>query len=1616
MDELLRLHRTTNSTDSPSEARSIGFRAVCPEPEPPERLRPSVTGLVDSQIWTMRWNKPVATNDSGEATGYAWELEGPEARNSGTEPISVDTLSVVFTDLPKGPYKFTIRSTGDCNKVSTDTATSFTVGLSQPCLNPPILFKDEGTIWSTWTVSWSAPDSGDPPVEYRWRMVGPTQPSGTVQPSTVTRGDDTYQRGGTVTVENLRPGKYTFFVLTVCNLSPTPPDTGMSGENEIAITVIEKAPQPPRDVTVETVESTITYEGGDANCPPEPSYVGKWQAPLSGTRPSNYEWELYRGSDAETGTRILPSRAGATPNVLPALTTRAVLGRLTPANYYFRVRSKAGVQTSEYRGHGFVVRPEPCPAPILGQRNPSVFRGVESQVYVWDPGPCGIAADSYAWRLRAVGAGTDFATGTAGKDARRAQLTNGTNGTRYTFYVRQVTGARGDCLEASDTFTWGASLLIPPPDNVEARSQTASGDSVYFRWDIPEDLPSDVTLTRYNWRMSGPSGYTATSGDVAAGATRRVNFNALAAGVYRFEIRTDTRTSTATAADSSLGGNVSVWVLVRHVVVGASSLQPPVIGPVTFITAFGAESWTVKWSPNTQGARPTGYSWRWRVKDAATNISGPTTTGISESARTAQLRNGTNGTVYEVLVKATRAGVPDSDEAIREINWGETLLVPPPEQLRAVRLTTDGASVYFRWDAPSGDLPADKTLRQYNWEISGVGTGSGDVASGSTLRVSLVGLAAGTHTFRVRTDTRASSSETADSGYGGNVSEWVTVNHTVTGLSCAPPNLRVVETETPRESGGSIIARAIEWDASRDPAVTGYRWSGDWTQTPNSGTTSAAARRVTIDHVPVGTHTIIVHGLKGNASCGSSSLGFPINVQTLEPPEGASVVGTNEPSGGSDSWTWNASWRPPTRGRPPTGYRIDLHDADDENPRQSETASSIGRTQEFTGLPDGDYEVFFYSTVGRDSSDPVSVSFTQPPEQALNPPEGLKVTPGTGASWNTANASWTRPSEGDAPDGYSFTLSGPTQETGDVTSTSHSFSNLQRGQYTLEVTSTKATKQPSEAATATFTITEPVPGSVRNAKCEAGNSRTQKTISWDAPTGTTMADEYDIRTTGVTRLTRSGVTDTSLTLEFGTGKTTVHITAVANSVSGGGVKLYSDEVSVECTVEPAPCGIPKNVTVEASAANKLNWTAKWESPEEDEPTPTGYEWTLEGPVERSGRTGALVRTVQLNSLTASDDTYTFSVRMTSASCKSDYVPVEFSVSLDPINPPTGLTSMQDEDATPPRDVTISWTAPTTGLTPSGYKVRLSGTKTVAAMDISGTRHIFSQLAIGSYTAYVRSVRGDREGTEEAQVTFDVETPPVKPPGEPQGLSHSLSADGTGVTYTWSAPAEDGGAPITGYEWSQSGGPDAMGTADSGATTVQQSGLKVGKTYTFSVAATNSAGTGPAATITFTAEKQKQRPNPVENLMTELDIVQSGLVGETPVGASVNVDVSWQAPSEGDPPDHYTLTLDGSRETRTDNTSFRYTNIGTGEKTVCVIAHNDVGASDPRCDTFDAVNCYPPNTVSNLTASRGEATIGGANIIASWNAPESDDTHDAATKYSVDINVPGTPTGGFSKRM
>ena len=124
--------------------------------------------------------------------------------------------------------------------------------------------------------------------------------------------------------------------------------------------------------------------------------------------------------------------------------------------------------------------------------------------------------------------------------------------------------------------------------------------------------------------------------------------------------------------------------------------------------------------------------------------------------------------------------------------------------------------------------------------------------------------------------------------------------------------------------------------------------------------------------------------------------------------------------------------------------------------------------------------------------------------------------------------------------------------------------------------------------------------------------------------------------------------------------------------------------------------------------------------------------------------------------------------------------------------------------------------------------------------VTGNGLVAFALTSASKSAISFASREDAAHAPQLVVVSSGSTPPTVP-GAPSGVS--ANAGNAAATVTWSAPASDGGSPISAYTATASPG-GASCSWSSGPLSCTISGLTNGTTYTISVSATNAVGTGP----------------------------------------------------------------------------------------------------------------------------------------------------------------------------
>ena len=206
----------------------------------------------------------------------------------------------------------------------------------------------------------------------------------------------------------------------------------------------------------------------------------------------------------------------------------------------------------------------------------------------------------------------------------------------------------------------------------------------------------------------------------------------------------------------------------------------------------------------------------------------------------------------------------------------------------------------------------------------------------------------------------------------------------------------------------------------------------------------------------------------------------------------------------------------------------------------------------------------------------------------------------------------------------------------------------------------------------------------------------------------------------------------------------------------------------------------------------------------------------------------------------------------------------------------------------PVSATVSWTAPSSdgGSPITGYKVTpyLGGVaKPQVSAPAGSTSATVSGLTAGSsYTFTVLAVNSVGNGPESAQSNAVVPTT-LNPAGPPTGVT--AAAKSSGALLSWTAPASDGGMPISSYRVTpiREGVAQTPLTTGTAATTATVGGLTNNVAYTFKVAAITSAGPGA----------ESEASNSVTPYDTIFDLATPGTI-DSGDGGSVELGVKFRS--------------------------------------------------------------------------------------------------------------------------
>lgn len=271
-------------------------------------------------------------------------------------------------------------------------------------------------------------------------------------------------------------------------------------------------------------------------------------------------------------------------------------------------------------------------------------------------------------------------------------------------------------------------------------------------------------------------------------------------------------------------------------------------------------------------------------------------------------------------------------------------------------------------------------------------------------------------------------------------------------------------------------------------------------------------------------------------------------------------------------------------------------------------------------------------------------------------------------------------------------------------------------------------------------------------------------------------------------------------------------------------------------------------------------------------------------------------------------TYTFRVRATdqagnvgSAAAYTWTIASATPTNTVPSAPAIGTATAGDASAT------VSWSPPTSngGSAVTGYQVQAyaaaTGAPVGAARTAASTATSLNVTGLANGTSYKFTVRALNVNGASPESSFSNTVTPqatviAKVPSAP--TIGTATAGNASATVTWTAPASDGGSPITSYSVQVRRGTTIVKTVTGVAATARSTtvtGLTNGTAYNFRVRAVNAVGNGtlsaasnsvtPKATTTATVPAKPAAPTATPGV----------------AGGAITATAAWTAPADGGSP-------------------------------------------------------------------------------------------------------------------
>ncbi len=1572
-------------------------------PTPPTWTSPNqpnlgATANADGTV-SLSWYAPVSSNGSS-ITGYTVTPNPACSTCGGT---SVSGTSTTISGLTDGQtYTFTVTATNASGVSSPSTASNWIQVPNVP--NAPTLAAAVANSNGSVSVSWADPSNGGSPIT--GYTVSPSPSCSSCSGTSVFGPTAT-----STTITGLTGGSNYTFTVTATNAVGT------------------SASSPPSNsVTVPTVPGAPTI--GTATS-------GNTTATVSWTAPAS------NGGSAITAYVVTPYLNGTTAQTARTFTstntTQTVTGLTNGSAYTFTVAAINTIGTGSPSAASNSVTPATLPGtPTIG----TATGGNASATVTWTA-PASTGGDPITAYVV-----TPYLNGTTAQTAQSFSSTNTsetvtglTNGSAYSFTVAAVTAvgtgtasAKSNSVTPSTTpsaptigtvtggnttatVTWtapssngganitgyvvtpyiGGAAQIAQQFNTTATSDTVSGltngttytftvaainadgvgaQSAASSPVIPATTPGAPTIgtaTRGNasatvtWTAPASNGGSSITGYVVTpylnGTTAQTaqTFNSTATSETVSGLTNGSAYTFTVAAINSVGtGGASAQ---SNSVTPATTPGAPTIGAVTGGNASATVSWTAPAS--TGGAAITAYVVTPYVGGAAQIAQ-----QFNSTATTQTVTGLTNGTAYTFTVAAINSVGTGTQS-------GSSSSVTPATTPGAPTIgtaTAGNASATVTWTAPTSNGGAAITGYVVTPYLGGTAQTATTFNSTATTET-VTGLSNSTYTFTVAA---INSAGTGSASAQSNSVTPTTAPGAPTIGTATPGNTTATVTWTaPSSNGGSAITGYVVTPYVGGTAQTATTFNSTATTQTMTGLTNGTAYTFTVAAINgVGT---------GTASAQSNS----VTPATLP---GAPTIGTATRGNASATVTWTA---PASNGGATiTSYVVTPYIGG--TAQTATTFNSTATTETVSGLTNGTAYTFTVAAINSVGTGTASVqSNSVTPATTAGAP-----TIGTATGGNaSATVTWTAPAStgGAAITGYVVTpyvgSTAQTATTFNSTATTETVTGLTNGTtYTFTVAAINSVGTGTASAQSNSVTPATTPGAPTIGTATSGNA--SATVTWTAPASTGGAAITGYVVTpyiGGTAQTAQTFNSTA-TSENATGLTngTAYTFTVAaiNSVGTGAASGQSNSVTPATTP-----GIP---TIGTATPGNASATVTWTAPASTGgSTITGYVVTpYIGATAQTAQTFNSAATSEVATGLTNGTAYTFTVAAINAVGTGTASGASNSVTpaTTPGVPTIGTATSGNASAT------VTWTAPSSngGSTITGYVVTpyIGATaQTAQTFNSAATSETVTGLTNGTaYTFKVAAINGIGTGTASGASNS---VTPATTPGAPTIGTATVGV--ASATVTWTAPASNGGATITGYVVTPYIGATAQTaqTFNSTATTETVTGLANNTAYTFKVAAINSVGTGTQSGAS--------------NSVTTPTTPGAPTIGTATTGNS-QATVTWTAPASngGSAITGYVVTpyIGGTAQTAQTFNSTATSEVVTGltntAYTFKVAAINGVGTGTQSSASNSVTPLTPPGAPTIGTASK----VSNTSASVTWTAPATNGGS-AVTGYVVTPYIGGT---------